>query len=151
MTELNDSLRLPLRKDEDDNIILYKDHFKQVHHQLCGLEEVIKDYVVTIKMKGRTIQLPSLYEIMQTEESEIDMVPLSNILPISLLSIDGTFAINLIEDYTTTLGTEKVHWIVPSIPRKHFLVLDGGLIINPNPYRHKKDLVKRLRKKKKKD
>jgi len=123
---------LEVQSSEDGYIDIFEDLATISSKPSCGIVDNFRAEIVRIKMGDRTVELPANYEILQTEEGEIDFVPAKELLDIPLFSAEGKFAINEISRYECTVG-EEVDWVVPSIQKGHYFILDSGIVVNPYP------------------
>jgi len=120
--------------DQDGSILIFNGlHETELDDVYHLIRDEFVDDVTCIKIGNDKILLPSKYEIVQTEEFELDFIPVTDLLPISLFTINGVGAINEIKSYESYQTGERIHWSVPSLPKGIFLVIDRGLVVNTNP------------------
>jgi len=128
--------------DEDrSKILIFDDLMEMREFSLCGMEEIQRDYVISIQWKGGEAIVPYMSHIYQVEDFEVDAIPFERLLPIPLLSVKGFMAIEKIEDYTVSILEEPGYWRLPVIPKKYSVVLESGLVIVLNPNWTPKEII----------
>ena len=126
--------KLDLRYKDDFTIYLFNDLFEIEEFTLCGIEETQPSSSVRIEFDGKVTIIPSFSLLYQTEDEFFDAFPANGLhedLP--LLSADGFFGINRIENYTITKIDEIYQWTLPLIPPGHSIIMNTGLVVVPNP------------------
>jgi len=130
--------RLQTREIEG-RLILFRSVNNQTEYDYGGMEEEYLSETVTIEYDGgKRIHVPSNFEIIQTEDGDIAFIEVDKPLPIPYYTVDGITAINEITDCKVFKSKEKEHWVIPSVPRRHYIVLENGMVVDPNPYKYGK-------------
>jgi len=123
---------LDIPSEDAGYIDVFKGLSSIVQVPLIGIVDNFVDSVVYIELGTNIVELPGSFEVLQTEEGEIDFIASDKLLDIPLFTVNGKFAINELYNHKSSVG-EYVEWVVPSIPRGHYFILGEGIVVNPYP------------------